>query len=226
MIGVNDSILFGLDECELHECQGVRMHRDVVEYWRQAQNDASDAGFELQAASCYRGFERQLRIWNEKASGRRKVLDENEAEVDVMSMSATDRLWAILRWTALPGISRHHWGTDIDVFDSSSLPEGYQLQLTQAEASSQGVLGSFHRWLTLYISEQSAFFRPYGGGGLVSYEPWHLSCAPVSHRFESEINKERLVQFLSSRQDLLLKDQVLQNIDEIYEGLVLYRPAT
>ena len=35
----------------------------------------------------------------------------------------------ILEWSALPGASRHHWGSEFDVFDLAALPEGYRVQL-------------------------------------------------------------------------------------------------
>ena len=36
---------------------------------------------------------------------------------------------AILVWSALPGASRHHWGTDLDVFDRAVQPPGEPLEL-------------------------------------------------------------------------------------------------
>ena len=218
---MKDGVLFGVDEEHLVDYQGVRMHRDVVPHWEQIQRDAAGAGFELKIASCYRGFEHQLRIWNEKVSGKRKVLDANEVELDVTSMEAEECLWSILRWTALPGSSRHHWGTDVDVYESSALPPGYRLQLTQAEAASDGVLGTFHHWLSDHIAQQNVFYRPYDGSGCVAYEPWHLSCRPISDAFQQVLSKERLVQFIERQHELLLKDQVLASIDQIYAGLVL-----
>ena len=40
-----------------------------------------------------------------------------------MSASECD---AILLWSALPGASRHHWGTDFDVFDRAAVPPDYR----------------------------------------------------------------------------------------------------
>ena len=44
----------------------------------------------------------------------------------------------ILRWSALPGGSRHHWGTEIDIFDPDLLPQGQSLQLEPWEYESGG----------------------------------------------------------------------------------------
>ena len=42
-------------------------------------------------------------------------------------LSPAERIEAILRWSALPGASRHHWGTDLDLIDAHAIqPGGHQ----------------------------------------------------------------------------------------------------
>ena len=43
------------------------------------------------------------------------------------------RVETILLWSALPGASRHHWGSDIDVADGHVMARGYQPQLVVGE---------------------------------------------------------------------------------------------
>ena len=38
-----------------------------------------------------------------------------------------------MRWSAIPGSSRHHWGTDLDVYDAAAVTPDYQVQLTPQE---------------------------------------------------------------------------------------------
>jgi len=52
---------------------------------------------------------RQAEIWNAKAAGLRPVLDANEQPIDTGTLSERELVFAILRWSALPGASRHHW---------------------------------------------------------------------------------------------------------------------
>jgi len=47
---------------------------------------------------------------------------------------------AILHWSALPGASRHHWGTEIDVIDRAALADGRKAQLIPAEYGADGSL--------------------------------------------------------------------------------------
>ena len=85
--------------------------------------------FNLQPASSFRDFERQQLIWNGKFSGERKVHDDAGNPLDLALLDDWQKAQAILRWSALPGGSRHHWGTEIDIFDPDLLPQGQSLQL-------------------------------------------------------------------------------------------------
>ncbi|SUC40219.1 D-alanyl-D-alanine carboxypeptidase [Proteus mirabilis] len=73
------------------------------------QQQAAKAGFKLMPASSFRSFERQLAIWNGKFEGTRPVLDAESQPIDIQTLSEGQRCEAILKWSALPGASRHHW---------------------------------------------------------------------------------------------------------------------
>ena len=80
-------------------------------------------GIELQAVSGFRDFGQQLAIWNAKFRGARALLDAAGAPLTVLGLDEPQRVAAILVWSALPGASRHHWGSDCDVIDRSALPQ-------------------------------------------------------------------------------------------------------
>jgi LAS superfamily LD-carboxypeptidase LdcB len=141
---------------------------------------ARPAGIELAAASSFRDFERQLGIWNDKFLGRRALLDRDGNPLDLAVMTAPQIVRAILHWSALPGASRHHWGTEIDVIDRAALTDGRRAQLIPAEYAADGVFARLDRWLTQH-AESFGFFRPYDRDrGGVQPEPWHLSFAPIA----------------------------------------------
>ena len=102
------------------------------------QGDALAAGFDLAIASSFRSFERQCAIWNGKASGERPVYGDGGDVVELGELAPSDQVHAIMRFSALPGTSRHHWGSDLDVFDAAAVPKGYQLQLSMAEVAGGG----------------------------------------------------------------------------------------
>lgn len=163
------------------------VHREMLPALERLRSKARDAGFELAVASAYRSFDRQLLIWQEKMTGKRSLLDDSGRELSASMLSENDLLDAILRWSALPGISRHHWGTDLDVYDAAAMPEGYRLQLVSEEYLSGGPFVEFHHWLKQLIETDDAegFFFPYQfDHGGVAPEPWHISYRPLAHSFE------------------------------------------
>ena len=108
---------------------GAHVHRDVVAPFLQLKDDAAQAGFDLRILSGFRGFDRQRSIWNRKAGGELAVLDSGAAPLDIGRLSEEELVYAILRWSALPGASRHHWGTDIDVYDAAAQGGGVHIRV-------------------------------------------------------------------------------------------------
>lgn len=183
---------------------------------------AAEAGFDLQVASGFRSFERQLGIWNAKAAGERAVHDDANQPVDILALGETERIHAILRYSALPGSSRHHWGTDLDVFDAAAMPGGYQLQLTPEEVADDGMFGPFHAWLDSRIAagEAEGFYRPYDvDRGGVAVERWHLSYAPVAAGCEARLTEAVLADALDGC-GLLLGNRVLAELPALFRRYV------
>jgi LAS superfamily LD-carboxypeptidase LdcB len=159
------------------------LHPFAIAALEQLRHDARAAGFDLRVVSGFRSFMRQAEIWNAKAAGLRPVLDANEQPIDTGTLSERELVFAILRWSALPGASRHHWGSDMDVVDAAAIPPGYALRLSVDETRVGGPFAPLHRWLGERIAAGRAhgFFRPYTGAGCdVAPEPWHLSFAPLA----------------------------------------------
>lgn len=216
-------LLLGLDERELVESPllSCRVHRQVLDPLHLLAQRAASAGFILKVASSYRSFERQLLIWNNKARGLRPVLNDAGVPIDIHALSEREKVFAILRWSALPGASRHHWGTDIDVYGAAQLDPSYQLQLTVEETQGDGPFAEFHRWLSNELSfGDSDFIRPYAQDtGGVAPEPWHLSYAPLATIFARQFSVELLRELLEQT-DLELKETVLAHLDEIYARFI------
>jgi len=183
--------------------------------------EAKKQGIEPKIESGWRSFERQLLIWNEKVLGKRKILDENGKPLNRDGLSDLECMKAILLWSALPGTSRHEWGTDIDVIDAVAVPEGYEAELTVEESFS--VFGKFHKWLDSQIESGNSFgfrrvFLP--GIGRVQPEPWHLSYAPEAKKIEENFTPEHLTERLE-KNDILLLPQILENLDWILKEHVI-----
>ncbi len=200
------------------------LHPEVIPAWRKLCSDAETAGFQPKIASAHRSFERQLLIWNEKAAGQRPVLDDEESPLDISTLTDEELVHAILRWSALPGLSRHHWGCEIDIYDTFTKPVDYQLQLTVAETEGHGVFAPFYQWLNKRFErdgEVCGFTRPFMAFGCdVAPEPWHLSFKAVAQQYEQVVNKQVVRSFLLE-QDIALKRTVLEQFDVIYKDYVI-----
>ncbi|MEZ9548327.1 M15 family metallopeptidase, partial [Vibrio crassostreae] len=105
------------------------VHSEVKNDLNNLIEAAQLAGFKMEIASGFRDYERQSLIWNRKFSGEALILDSESQPLDASTLTEHQKLSAILRWSALPGASRHHWGCDFDVFARNLLPESTQLQL-------------------------------------------------------------------------------------------------
>lgn len=202
---------------------GAPVHRDVVRPLRALREDAGAAGFDLRVLSGFRGFDRQRSIWNRKAAGELAVLDSDAAPLDIRALGPRELVFAILRWSALPGASRHHWGTDVDVFDAAARPERYEIELVPEEVEAGGMFAPLHDWLDTRMSagEAHGFFRPYDRDrGGVATERWHLSHGPVAATYERELTAERLRAVVAA-EDIALKDTVLEHLEEIWHRFVV-----
>ena len=211
----------------LNPAQPIMIHAQVVEPFVALQTQASEQGFDLQICSGFRSFERQLHIWNGKLSGLRPVVDQTGNPIVLDALSPWEQIQAVLRWSALPGASRHHWGTDVDVYDAAAMPEDYQIQLTPEEVEGAGIFAPMHDWLDNLARTDSAgrdsangFYRPYGvDKGGVAPERWHLSYAPIADIYAREHSAELVAERLAGS-GLLLLDVVLEHLDEIFQRFV------
>ncbi|MGO1297886.1 MAG: M15 family metallopeptidase, partial [Vibrio sp.] len=146
------------------------VHPDVQQDLVRLSKAAVAAGFNFHIASGFRPFERQCSIWNRKMSGLAAIKDENNQSIDISKLSEHDKVMAILRWSALPGASRHHWGTDFDIYAHNTLPDSTSLQLEPWEYLS-GHQASFYLWLLAHLEDFGFYFPYQPGGSGVAFEP-------------------------------------------------------
>jgi len=196
------------------------LHYEVVASFLAMRDAAARAGIDLRAVSSFRDFERQLALWNRKWRGERPLYDSDGRELDHAALTDPERVDAILCWSAIPGGSRHHWGSDIDVIDATALPDGYQVQLLPAEYATGGVFERLTPWLDRHM-HHFGFHRPYGSDrGGAGIEPWHLSYAPVARRAIEELSLPVLRHAIAAS-EMLGKEFVLDRLPEIYTRFIL-----
>jgi len=215
--------LMGLDDSHLIDCQsGQYLQPQVCLAFKEMQKAALADGIDCQIASGYRSFSRQLSIWQRKWTGEKALLDINEKPLEFALLSDTEKLHAILTWSALPGTSRHHWGTDFDVYDSQSVKQcGVPLQLVKSEyEDASGPCFSLNNWLSKN-AEDYGFNRPYQHyKGGVAAEPWHLSYQTLAMQCMQHFDIAQLQQVLIEHHIGGL-NLILDDIENIYQRYVL-----
>ena len=144
---------------------------------------AEKEGIVLKVISGGRNFNMQKAIWEKKWNARRpNFKSDKETALD------------ILKYSSMPGTSRHHWGTDLDI---NSLEPSYF-------ASGKGK--KEYDWLQKNAA-RFGFCQTYdnkSNSGRTGYseEKWHYSYMPISSillsQYNEQINYEKLTGFLGS----------------------------
>jgi LAS superfamily LD-carboxypeptidase LdcB len=196
-----------------------------------ARPEVADAFLALRAAAArdaidmlpiasWRPFEAQARNWNRKFSGAATLYDCAGRPRDYGALAPADIIHAILNWTGLPGATRRHWGTDIDVFDRAAQPPGYRTRLLPDEAGPDGVYAHLHAWLDVH-AERFGFFRPYRTHrhGMCP-APWHLSYAPSAMAALAALDVDMVARAVRAS-DLLGRDLVLDMLPALFREHVL-----
>jgi LAS superfamily LD-carboxypeptidase LdcB len=215
-------LLSGADENHLvKRPDNHQLQAEVSQAFDLMQKMASDDGIDLQIASSFRSLERQLSIWNAKWRGERTLFSLDGKVLDPKQLDEQERLDAILTWSALPGSSRHHWGTDIDVMDKQAVIKwGQPFELVPEEYAEGGPCYELSSWLVFHAKKFDFIFpyKSYTGG--VAAEPWHLSYAPLSSHLSQQITHDFLYAVINSL-DIEGKNSILQNLPMIIERFIV-----
>lgn len=218
---MNIAQLIGKDTSHLAElsCKNL-LHHEVVSPWTSLKEAAKEAGFNLTIASSFRSFERQQVIFNEKLQGLRKVSDINGSPIELDSLSDEEKLHAVMLFSALPGASRHHWGTEVDVYDPSLLTDGNRLQLEPWEYLEHGPFHSLSVWLKRHANDYGFYFPydKYRGG--VAHEPWHISFFPIANQCMAKLTPKAYLDALAST-DLTHQALITHHIESLWQQYVV-----
>jgi hypothetical protein len=140
-------------------------------YWKLKEKAAQE-GWHLILVSGYRSFKSQARIWNHYDA----LYQKTDKQLDDKK-----RVRAIMSLVSVPGLSRHHWGTDLDISESS-----LRGQLMNVHPDTPNKVIEFYNWMELN-APQFGFCKVYlGKRGAVRDEPWHWSYFPFSRVYQEQ----------------------------------------
>jgi zinc D-Ala-D-Ala carboxypeptidase len=156
----------------------VYLRKETFEAFQKMEAAARLDGIELKLASATRNFNYQKGLWEKKWTGDALVEGKNLA---VSIPEGRERFQKILEYSAAPGTSRHHWGTDIDL--NYAVPEYFE--------SGKGKLE--YEWLRenarkfgfCQVYNEKNQLRPAG----YNEEKWHWSYLPLARQLTQDYKK-------------------------------------
>lgn len=196
---MSKQVTFGLStehlvQSNLPTATGKRFlaHPDALHALGAMLDEARSNGVDFVIISGFRSYADQKRLWEAKVKGERPILDENEQPITDFNDEA-ERYWAIARWSAVPGLSRHHWGSDFDIFDATAIQNGWHPQLVRHEFD-DGPCVALDNWLK-ENAKHFGFYLPYDtdNDSGVGREPWHISHAPTARQMQAQLSPSTLI---------------------------------
>ncbi|MDD2634327.1 MAG: M15 family metallopeptidase [Bacteroidales bacterium] len=133
------------------------VHKDVLDPFIEMFEAAAKEGVNLGIISSYRSYETQAWLWNSRYAN---------------SSNSTEAAKLALKYIAMPGTSRHHWGTDIDMFST-------RLNFFETEEGKKA-----YKWMCENAANYG-FYQVYTKNRTTGYneEKWHWTFNPVSKEF-------------------------------------------
>lgn len=192
---------------------GNKLPAIVQNAFDKMQTAALQDGIKLTIVSGYRSYDRQQSIWNRKYNRYKKAGLTTEEIFD-----------KIVEYSTVPGTSRHHWGTDLDIIDASATYSGDVL--VPSKFHGDGPFCKMKQWMeknaSRYGFELAYTDNPNRTG--FKYEPWHYSYKPLAQElFRKYIEVIDIDQFLRSQKiqgmDLIADERLERYFKEHIQGI-------
>lgn len=145
------------------------MHKETAKALAAMKEKALESGIKIEVVSAYRSFQRQKEIFERKYQ-----------EYILAGLPPIQAITKIIEYSTIPGTSRHHWGTDLDLIDGNvARPKDV---LVADHFHGDGNFCKMKEWMNQH-AESFGFFEVYTDNPErqgFKYEPWHFSFAEVS----------------------------------------------
>lgn len=162
----------GLHTSHLVHVKEHQLTPKTAEAYLAMQAAAQQDGIDLQLVSAYRSYDRQQQIWEAKF-----------VQYISNGLTPNNAIEKILTYSTIPGTSRHHWGTDIDITDGNA-PSQKDV-LVADKFHNNGPFEPLHRWMQENAAKYG-FYLVYTNDATrtgFSYEPWHYTYLPEAKRY-------------------------------------------
>ncbi len=152
------------------------MDQEAYAAFLRMEAAAASDSLSLCILSAARSFDYQKGIWEAKWTGNLLLDDSTNAYEAYPDGRA--RALRIMEYSAMPGTSRHHWGTDIDL---------NALDNTYFETDGK----ELYQWLQTNASKYG-YYQPYTAKGPdrpygYNEEKWHWTYLPLSRKYTHDL---------------------------------------
>ncbi|MCF8277669.1 MAG: M15 family metallopeptidase [Flavobacteriales bacterium] len=152
--------------------EGMYLRKEALDAFILMRKKAQTDGVNLTIISACRNFNHQKSIWEAKWNGSRKV---GGKDLSQSIPNAAERAKEILKYSSMPGTSRHHWGTDIDV---NSLSSAY-FESGKGKKEYEWLRDNALEFGFCQVYSEKGNERKHG----YEEEKWHWSYVPLSSRY-------------------------------------------
>ena len=209
---INTEILIGMDDSRIVS-DTILLEKETYSAFVKMKDAAEKDGIIIKLVSGFRDFYRQQMIWNNKY---RKFTNE-------FSLDGPTAIKEIIRFSTIPGTSRHHWGTEIDIIDKNFENEKHLLISKKYEEG--GIFNSLKKWMDKN-SKRFGFYIVYDDDSNrpgFEYEPWHYTYKPISDLYQREFLKLNLKSIISKTKfegkEFINDEFIKKYIDENIMGI-------
>ena len=209
---INTEILIGMDDSRIVS-DTILLEKETYSAFIQMKDAAEKDGIIIKLVSGFRDFYRQQMIWNNKY---RKFTNE-------FSLDGPTAIKEIIRFSTIPGTSRHHWGTEIDIIDKNF--ENERDLLISKKYEEGGIFNSLKKWMDKN-SKRFGFYIVYDDDSNrpgFEYEPWHYTYKPISDLYQREFLKLNLKSIISKTKvegkEFINDEFIKKYIDENIMGI-------
>ncbi len=176
---------------EMTNKENIYLRKDALEAFTKMKKAAEEDGINLIIVSATRNFQAQKEIWEAKWNGSTLVEGENLA---ITIKDPEQKALKILRYSSMPGTSRHHWGTDIDLND---LNDNYFLT-GKGKKEYEWLVNNAGKFGFCQVYSSKNENRQFG----YEEEKWHWSYTPISKillkQYLEKVKQEDICGFLGA----------------------------
>ena len=209
---INTEILIGMDDSRIVS-DTILLEKETYSAFVKMKDAAEKDGIIIKLVSGFRDFYRQQMIWNNKY---KKFTNE-------FSLDGPTAIKEIIRFSTIPGTSRHHWGTEIDIIDKNF--ENEKDLLISKKYEEGGIFNSLKKWMDKN-SKRFGFYIVYDDDSNrpgFEYEPWHYTYKPISDLYQREFLKLNLKSIISKTKvegkEFINDEFIKKYIDENIMGI-------